>query len=224
MEIYQIAIDGPAASGKSTIAKRIAQRLGGFYISTGEMFRALGWQVLCHHIDPKSHPEQVVAMLPAFDLKYRDKENHTLELTLNQQPVPNEEIRRPEVAQMASAIATISEVRTFMKKCQQQTADLGIVVMEGRDIGTVIFPQAKFKFFITASPLIRAQRRFAQGEIPEGATIESVVKEIAFRDEQDSNRAIAPLRAAEDAIQIITDDYSIEEVVELVIGHIKKSV
>lgn len=220
MDKYQIAIDGPAASGKSTVAKILAERIHGFYISTGAMFRTLAWQLTEKKLNPKQDPDCIKNLLQHFDLHYVVTPQHTLQLTLNNVDVPDAPLRTPEVAKMASDIATLPEVRTFMKECQQKTADLGIVIMEGRDIGTVIFPQAKYKFFITASPLIRAQRRFAQGEFPPGATVESIAQEIAERDKQDENRAIAPLRPAEDAEIIMTDHYSIEEVVQYILNKI----
>ena len=218
-QFFQVAIDGPAASGKSTVAKLLAGRIGGYYINTGDMYRAVAWQALVHGVAP----EDVVKLLLSFDLRYRIV-NGVPTLFLNDAVVPHDAIRSPEVSAIVSQVAAVPAVREWMLDRQRECKEVGIVIMEGRDIGTVIFPQAKFKFFVTASPMERARRRLAQkGEVADGATLESVAADIARRDEIDSTRAVAPLRPAEDAVTIMTDGISAEEVAELLAAAIRNA-
>ena len=214
-QFFQVAIDGPAASGKSTVARLLAKRIGGYYINTGDMYRAVSWVALQHSVDPVANPAGVVELLADCDLRYRIVDGVPT-LFLNGSVVPQEAIRSPEVSVIVSPVAAIPEVREWMLDRQRECKEVGIVIMEGRDIGTVIFPEAKFKFFVTASPMERARRRLAQkGEVVEGATLESVAADIARRDEIDSTRAVAPLRPAEDAVTIMTDGITAEEVADL---------
>ena len=218
-QFFQVAIDGPAASGKSTVAKLLAKRIGGYYINTGDMYRAVAWQALVHGVAPKD----IVKLLPSFDLRYRIVDGIPT-LFLNDAVVPHDAIRSPEVSAIVSQVAAVPAVREWMLDRQRECKEVGIVIMEGRDIGTVIFPQAKFKFFVTASPMERARRRLAQkGEVANGATLESVAADIARRDEIDSTRAVAPLRPAEDAVTIMTDGISAEEVAELLAAAIRNA-
>ncbi len=211
---FQIAIDGPAASGKSTVAKLLAQRLGGHYLSTGDLYRALSWKALTRNLQPETQPDQVVEMLQSTTLTYELKEGAPV-LFLDGKEVELPELHAPRVAAVVSHVAKIPALREWLLQVQRDCRKLGIVIMEGRDIGTVIFPQAKFKFFVTATPLERARRRLAQkGEVPQGATLESVAADIARRDEIDSTRKIAPLRPAEDALLIQTDGMTPEEVAD----------
>lgn len=215
MGTFQIAIDGPAASGKSTVARRLAEKLNGHYINTGDMYRAVTWAAHRRHLNPRTDPEGVAEMLAGIDLKYVLNDAGVPVLILNGEPVPVTEIRAPDVAHDVSYVARIPEVREWLKGRQRETTALGTVIMEGRDIGTVILPDASHKFFITASPEVRARRRLAQdGEVADGATVPSVAAEIAERDRIDSTRATAPLRAAVDAVPIQTDHMTIEEVVD----------
>ena len=214
-KFFQVAIDGPAASGKSTVARLLAGRIGGYYINTGDMYRTLAWTALSRGINPERDPDGVVAMLSSCDVHYRIVDGKPL-LHRNGEPVPQAAIRAPEVSGVVSQVARSPALRDWMLEKQRECRSLGIIIMEGRDIGTVIFPDAKFKFFVTASPMERARRRFAQkGEVPEGATVESVAADIARRDEIDSNRPVAPLKPAADAEIIQTDGYTAEEVTEL---------
>lgn len=218
---FQVAIDGPAASGKSTVARLLAGRIGGYYINTGDMYRTITWQVRERGVDPANDAAGVDTLLAQMDLHYRICDGKPL-LHLNEQPVPAPQIRAPEVSAMVSQVASLPAVRQWMLDRQRECAALGIVIMEGRDIGTVIFPQAQFKFFVTATPEERARRRLAQpGEVPDGATLESVAQDIARRDYIDSHREIAPLRPAEDAETIVTDGMSAEEVAELLAEKIR---
>ncbi|MBT3289423.1 MAG: (d)CMP kinase [Victivallales bacterium] len=217
----QIAIDGPAASGKSTVAKLVAAALGGFYINTGDMYRAVTRAVLDAGIDADVDPAAAVSLLAKLDLRYRVVAGAPL-LHLNGEPVQQESIRGPEVAGVVSFVARIAGVRDWLRERQRETRELGIIVMEGRDIGTVIFPDAAHKFFMTASPEVRAQRRLDQaGEVADGATLASVTAEIAERDRIDSTRKVAPLRPADDAIHIDTDALTPRQVADWIVARVR---
>ncbi len=218
-----IAIDGPAASGKSTVAARLAHRLGIAYVNTGNMFRAVTLAARRAGITEVSDctAEKLAPVLEHLQLDYERNAEGNFELCLNGM-FPGEALRSPEVAALVSPVATIGPVREFLKKRQRELAGHGWLVMEGRDIGTVIFPQARYKFFVTASPLERARRRLAQeGENFSGATLEEVARAIAERDRIDSTREIAPLKPAPDAIMVDTTGMSIEEVVDFIVGRME---
>ena len=219
----QVAIDGPAASGKSTVARLVAKELGGFYINTGDMYRTVTRAVLDADIDPCAEPEGVVELLSGLDLRYRLVQGIP-SLELNGEPVLQERIRAPEVARVVSFVARLAGVRDWLRERQRETRHLGTIIMEGRDIGTVILPDASHKFFMTASPEVRARRRLAQdGEVPDGATLASVAAEIAERDRIDSTRAVAPLRPAEDAVVVDTDELDAREVADLIVARVRES-
>ena len=218
MAIRQVAIDGPAASGKSTAARLVAERLGGFYINTGDMYRTITREVQQNGIDPGEHPEKLPDLLQRIDLRYKKSATGSVHLTLNGHPVRQEDIRAPGVTQLVSFVARIPAVRDWLRDRQRETRQLGTIVMEGRDIGTVILPDATHKFFLIASPMERARRRLAQkGETIEGATLESVAEAIAERDRIDSSREVAPLRAAPDAICIWNDHMTPEQVRDTIV-------
>jgi len=218
----QIAIDGPAASGKSTAARGLAAALKGLYVNTGDMYRTLAWAALEAGVDPVTAPEKLVALLPGWELNYRQQSEGTLALVFNGKYVAQDDIRAPRVAEVVSYVAKIPEVRAWMTDRQRECARLDVpIVMEGRDIGTVILPNAPFKFFITATPEERARRRFAQsGEVSDGATLAKVAADIAERDRIDSTRPVAPLKPAEDAVTLVTDGMTREQVVEFMLKKI----
>ena len=219
-----IAIDGPAASGKSSAARKIAERLGIPYINTGNMYRAVTYAAMQAGFEPgkKGSNELILELLNKIDLQYKRNSEGILELTLNGKSVESA-IRAPEVAKYVSFIAAIPEVREWLVASQRQFAELGMIVMEGRDIGTVVFPNARFKFYLTASPEVRAIRRLNQdGETPDGATVSSVAAEIAERDRMDMTRKVSPLKPAKDAIHIDSSDITLEEVLDLIEDVIKK--
>lgn len=216
-----IAIDGPAASGKSAVAQELARRTASYYVNTGNMYRAVTGEAIKNGFCEPLNAKKIIEMLDSLDIDYVPDEKNDLVLTVNGKPAGSE-IRSPETAKYVSSVSAIPEVREWLVKKQRSMAKLGKIVMEGRDIGTVVFPQAKYKFFLTASPEVRAKRRLAQkGETLDGATVESVAKEIAKRDEMDSQRAIAPLRKADDAILIDSSELTIDEVVSKIISHIE---
>lgn len=218
-----IAIDGPAASGKSTVAVEIAERLGIPYINTGNMYRAVAWYALENGFNfEKLDEEQIKPMLDSIRLDYKPTgDNNEFILTLNGQNIMDR-IRTPEVASGASKVGTMSIVRQWLIDIQRSQKCHGLIVMEGRDIGTVIFPNAKYKFYVTASPEVRAKRRLAQtGEVAETATLETLIAEIAERDKTDMSRKIAPLKQADDAIFIDTSDLTIDEVVESILSKVE---
>ena len=216
-----IAIDGPAASGKSTAARNLAAKLGIPYINTGSLYRAIAWKAARRGISTRDEAA-VRAMLADTAIRYAAPapgENPDIEID---GAFPGQELRAPEIAQGASNVATMPFVRAFTLQIQRDAAKTSLVVMEGRDIGTAVFPDAKYKFFLTASPRVRALRRLAQGgETPDNATVDSVAAEIAERDRQDMNRATAPLRQAEDAVVIDSSGMTAEDVLDAMVFCIK---
>lgn len=203
-----IAIDGPAASGKSTVAKLIAKELGYTFINTGAMYRAVTWYTLQQGISP-ADTEAVKGLLLTIPLSFgKDGSTSTV---MCQGRVLNEELTTPETNQYVSTIAAIPEVRALLVEKQREYNTAEPVVMEGRDIGTVVFPNTPFKYFVTASEEVRAARRAAQG----------LADSIAERDRKDSARACAPLTQAEDATLVDTSDLTIDQVVAQVVADIR---
>ena len=218
----QIAIDGPAASGKSTDAKLLAERINGLYVNTGLMYRAIAGAAYNLHIDPEKNPQELVKLLPQWTLEYRlDNENKKLELFFNDKPVDNAFLRSKEVSDIVSHVSAIPEIRDWMLQKQRDCAKLPIIVMEGRDIQTVVLPNATYKFFITASPEERARRRLKQGDFKDGTTLAEVAAQIAMRDKIDSTREIAPLKPADDSLVINTDNMTPDEVVDKIVGFMR---
>jgi len=211
-----VAIDGPAGAGKSTVAKLLAARLGIAYINTGSLYRALALAAAESNLD-LSKP------LPGDFLKAQKLEFRGETLYLNGED-PGAKLRAPECASNASLVSKQPAVREFLLPVQRHAADRCWIVMEGRDIGTVVFPEARIKFFVTASLEERARRRLAQsGEVAAGADMRAVIEEIRKRDERDSQRAAAPLRQADDAVMVDTTGLSIDEVVDKLAGYCRKA-
>ena len=220
----QIAIDGPAASGKSTDAKLLAERINGLYVNTGLMYRAIAGAAYNLHIDPEKNPQELVKLLPQWTLEYRlDNNANKLELFFNDKPVDNAFLRSKEVSDVVSQVAAIPEVRDWMLQKQRDCAKLPIIIMEGRDIQTVVLPNATYKFFITASPEERARRRLKQGDFKDGTTLKEVAEQIKLRDHLDSTRAVAPLKPAADSLVINTDNMTPDEVVDKMVEHMQKN-
>lgn len=215
MAYLQIAIDGPAGSGKSTVAKEISKRLGITYLDTGAMYRAVTLEALNHKVD-LHNPEALKKIVSQMDL------NMTVsKLYVNNIDV-TDAIRTPEVTRNVSVVSMDAYVRAEMVKMQQKIALGQAVIMDGRDIGTVVLPNATYKFFLVADPTERAKRRLLELKAKGfEATLEALVEEIILRDELDSNREISPLKKAEDAIEVDTTAYTIEEVVVLILDYVK---
>lgn len=217
-----IAIDGPAASGKSTVAARIAAALHIPYVNTGNMFRAVTRAAQAAGIrTPEACTEETLKpVVAALRMDYRRNADGEFDLEVDGE-FPGAALRAPEIAALVSPVAAVGCVRTFLKELQRSFAERGMLVMEGRDIGTEIFPDAQWKFFVTATPEERARRRLAQsGENVAGATIEEVAKSIAERDRMDSERRIAPLRPARDAEILDTTGKTVDEVVQHILQRV----
>lgn len=214
-----IAIDGPAGSGKSTVAQRVAQRAGLTFISSGAMYRAVAWLALRAGVAATDRG-RLIALAAGLSMRFAVDDAGVVRSWIDGEEV-TEALRRQDVGQVASAIATIPEVRAHLVAKQQAYGQAGGVVMEGRDIQTVVFPQAEIKVFLTASPEERARRRArelrAKG-LP--ADYDAVLAEIRARDAQDEARDASPLRAAPDAMHIDTDGRSIDQVVDAILARI----
>ena len=215
MKRFAIAIDGPNGAGKSTIAKEIARRLGCVYVDTGAMYRSVGLYALRKGVSSED-TSAIVGLLPEIDirLEYREDGQHVF---LNGEDVSSA-IRVPEVSVFTSNVAKISEVRDTLLELQRKFAREGSVVMDGRDIGTVVLPDAEVKIFLTASVEDRARRRYneliGRGQ---NVTFEEVKSDLEWRDKNDSTREIAPLRAAEDSVVVDTSGNEFEESVQQVL-------
>ena len=220
----QVAIDGPAASGKSTVAKLLAARINGLYVNTGEMYRAVAGAAFNLKINPDENPQELVKLLSGWTLEYRlDSNNNSLELYFNGKPVDHAFLRSKEVSDIVSQASAIPEVRDWMLQKQRDCAKLPVIIMEGRDIQTVVLPDATYKFFITATPEERARRRLKQGDFKDGTTLAEVAAQIAMRDKIDSTRPVAPLKAADDALTIVTDNMTPDEVVDKMVEFMRQN-
>jgi len=217
---FVIAIDGPAASGKSTTAKLLAQKLHFVYIDTGAMYRACALNALEDKI-PLDDLSGLKTMLDRIDIRiiYHEDGNRLL---LNGIDV-TERIREADITSLSSTISQLGIVRDKMVELQRRMGQEGGIVMDGRDIGTVVFPNADFKFFVIADVQIRAERRWKEAkEKGEYLDLEKVEQELLWRDKNDSEREIAPLRKAEDAVEIDTTNLTIQQQVEKILQVIDK--
>ena len=221
MKKIVVAIDGPAGAGKSTIAKLAAEKLGYAYIDTGAMYRSVAWKFLQ---TGKEFDEAYISELAntmIIEFKPEAKVNRVFvdgtEVT--------EAIRTPEVTAIVSRVAAIGAVREAMVEQQRRMGEIGGVLMDGRDIGTVVFPHAQLKIFLTASVEERARRRYKE-MIEKGQQVElaQLQEDIAARDKQDSERAISPLRQAEDALLLDTSDMSIAQVTDKILQLVQERV
>lgn len=218
--MISIAIDGPAGAGKSTIAKAVAQKLSFIYVDTGALYRAIGFYVLKNRINSEN---EIIFSLKEIkiDLKF---ENNLQKVFLCNEDI-SEKIRTPEVSMMASKISAVPEVREFLFDLQRDFAQKNNVIMDGRDIGTVILPDATVKIFLTASSEKRAARRYKE-LIEKGFQVdyENILNDIIKRDTNDSNRKIAPLKAAKDAVLVDTSECNLEESIDLVLNIINNKI
>lgn len=217
--MINIAIDGPAGAGKSSVAKAVAAKLGFIYVDTGALYRSIGVNALRHNIST-DNADAVTAILPEtkVELKYIDG---TQRVILNGEDV-SEAIRMPEASMAASNVSAIPAVRAFLLDLQRDMAKNNNVIMDGRDIGTVILPDADYKFFLTASAEVRADRRFKELK-EKGIDVDynALLEEIIQRDYNDSHRATAPLKQAEDAILIDSSNLTLDESIDAIVNRIK---
>lgn len=220
--MINVAIDGPAGAGKSTIARTAAQTLGYIYVDTGALYRAVGVYSLRRGFDTKN-ADTVADTLSdiCVELKFIGGVQHVF---LNGEDV-SEEIRTPEASMAASDVSAVPAVRQFLFDLQRDIAKQNDCIMDGRDIGTVVLPQAQVKIFLTASPEARAMRRYRELQAKGAAdTFEEVLADLKQRDYNDSHRAVAPLKPAGDSVLVDTTELNLEESVEKVIAVIQEKI
>ena len=216
----QIAIDGPAGAGKSTVARAVAAKLHMNYMDTGAMYRAVAYAMGTRGIDPKDRPAVEAAMDSlSLCVEYSGGEQRVLADGQDVTPF----LRTQEIAMGASAVASVPKVRLRLVELQRETAEKYDVVMDGRDIGTYVLPQARAKFYITASSRVRAERRARELEAAGGKVDrQQLEQEIIARDKADMEREFAPLKCAEDAIYVDTSDMTAEQVIDFVCRKVEK--
>lgn len=220
--MINIAVDGPSGSGKSSLAKTISKQLGILYLDTGALYRAIGYTVL-QTVGEDFTEDRVCAMLPSLsvDLQYDNGVQHVL---VNGEDV-SAYIRTQPVAMAASRVSAFPPVREFLLGLQREIAARNDVIMDGRDVGTVILPDADVKIFLNAKPEVRAARRVGElTEKGEKADFDTVLQEVLRRDHNDTTRAVAPLRQAEDAVLLDNSDLNAEETVQAALDIIRSKV
>ena len=212
-KLCSVAIDGPAGAGKSTVAKAAAARFGFIYVDTGAIYRTLGLAARRADVDPHD-AEKVMALLRTLSIRFDYAADGSQHMFLNGEDVSGL-IRTPEISLYASAVSAIPEVRSFLLDMQRDMAKTTSVVMDGRDIGTVVLPDAGLKVFLTASAEARARRRFLELQAKgDPAAYDEVLADMLVRDKNDSTRAAAPLKAAEDAVLVDTSEMTLEESID----------
>lgn len=219
--MINIAIDGPSGAGKSSLASFIAKELSFVHVDTGALYRAVGYYIVCNNADP-SDPAVVVPLLGSLkvDVKYDGAKKQHVFINGNE---VSEQLRTNDVSMAASSASAIPEVRAFLLDLQRNIAEHENIIMDGRDVGTVILPNADIKFFLSASPEKRADRRVKEYEA-KGIDIsyEKVLEDIIQRDKNDSTRKISPLKQAEDAIPVDNSDMTEDETKEFILKMIKE--
>ena len=218
---YTIAIDGPSGAGKSTLARRAAKEFGFLYVDTGAIYRTLG--LAAHRRGIDCHDEAAVsAILPELDIHMAYNDSGEQCMYLDGEDV-SAAIRAPEISICASDVSSLPAVRAFLLDMQRKTARESSVIMDGRDIGTVVLPDAELKIYLTASAEARAERRFKELQAKGVETdFDAVLKDIEYRDYQDTHREIAPLRRAEDAVLLDTSSIGLEESCEKLFATIRE--
>ena len=207
---FAVAVDGPSGAGKSTLAKAIAAKLGILYVDTGAIYRTIGYAVKRRGIEPRDEAA-VRAILPELEIGMRYEADGEQHMLLNGQDVTRE-IRLPEISMYASAVSALPAVRAFLLEMQRDLARKHSVIMDGRDIGTVVLPDATVKIFLTATPEARATRRWKEYQAKGIDTpYEEVLADVKQRDYQDTHRAAAPLKQAEDAVLLDTSELDFEQ-------------
>ena len=223
MNFKSIAIDGPAGAGKSTLARQLAKEFGFLYVDTGAIYRTVALKAYRAGVDPAS-TEQVEPLLSAMEIRMDYNENGEQCMYLDGEDV-SKAIREHHVSALASKVSAIPAVRAFLLDFQRKQAREHNVVMDGRDIGTVVLPDADVKIFLTASPEARAQRRTLElVEKGQQADFDTILRDIIARDEQDANRPIAPLKQAEDAVLVDTTCLDLEQSLEALKSAAKEAV
>ena len=216
-----VAIDGPAGAGKSTMAKRAAKELGYLYVDTGAIYRTVGYHMWLMGIGPKD-ADGIRRCLDDVNIEIRHEDDGVQHMILNGKDVTGE-IRTPEMSKYASGVSAQKCVRDYLLDMQRKFARKHNVVMDGRDIGTIVLPNAQVKIFLTASPEERARRRYeelsAKGE---KVSFDKVLQDMIVRDKQDSERAIAPLKAAPDAVKLDTSGNTIEQSVDQILSIVRR--
>ena len=221
MSIYSVAVDGPSGAGKSTLSKAGARELGIVYVDTGAIYRTIGYYIFREGIDPKD-AGAVVAALPLIHVDMCYSEDGLQHMLLNGEDV-TEQIRLPEISMYASAVSAIPPVRDYLLEMQRDMARRSSVIMDGRDIGTVVLPDAQVKIFLTADVEVRARRRTAELELRgTPKPFEQVLEEMKQRDWADSHRDAAPLQEAEDAIRVDTTDMDFQQSKEAIMQVIRR--
>lgn len=220
-----VAIDGPSAAGKSSAGKLLARRLGYVYVESGAFYRALGWKVHTQGADPFDHAA-LTALCESSVIEVRrtvsDRAVQETRIVIDDRDV-TDELRTPEMGTMAAKISVVPQVREPMLRLQRAMAKDGGVVMEGRDIGTIVFPHADVKFYLDADVKVRGERRYRE-LLTKGLTVDlqGTIDEIVERDRKDMTRAVAPLRKAEDAIAIDSTGLTLDEVVARMVGAVER--
>lgn len=219
MKKLLVTIDGPAGAGKTTASKSLSDRLGYRYIDTGALYRGIAYEAKCRGV---SHDDDdaLKKLCKSLDLKFARDEKET-RLLSNHNDI-TDQIRTPEMSMLASSVSANAIVRNYLLDVQREMGKEKGAVFEGRDMGTVVFPEADIKFFLDASPQTRALRRYKELEGKTSQTRKDVERDIRQRDENDSTRDLAPLKPAQDAILVDSTDLSIDDVVEMMVDFIKK--
>lgn len=222
-EHYSIAVDGPSGAGKSTLAKALARELNIIYVDTGAIYRTIGLEAFRRGLDPKNEAE-VSAILPELSIRMEYEDDGLQHMFLNGEDV-TADIRLPSISLYASDVSALPAVRAFLLEMQRELARRNCVIMDGRDIGTVVLPDAEVKIYLTASAEERAKRRFlelaARGA---GKTYQEVLEEQRLRDDNDMHRAIAPLKPAEDSVIVDTTELDFEQSKQAVLSIIRERV
>lgn len=221
LSYVSIAIDGPAGAGKSSVSKTLASKLGFVYVDTGAIYRSIAYTAIKLGLDTKEDADKItkLANKSTVDIKYIDGVQH---IFVDGDDVTNY-IRTPDVSKGASDVSAIPAVRDALLNIQRSIAENNNVIMDGRDIGTVVLPDATVKIFLTASVKNRAERRFKEmTEKGIKCNLDEIMSEISYRDEQDSNRPVAPLKPAPDAIVFDNSDYNFEQSVDFLYNIIKE--
>ena len=220
-KLYSVAIDGPSGSGKSSVAKAIAKELNILYVDTGAIYRTIGLEICRRGLDPKSKAD-VLPVLPQLDIRMAYGDDGLQHMLLNGEDV-TAEIRRPEISLYASDVSAMAEVRDFLMEMQRDMARKNCVIMDGRDIGTIVLPNAEVKIFLTASAQERARRRFLELQ-KRGMekSYEDILAEQEIRDYNDTHRAVAPLKPADDSVIVDTTELDFEQSKEKILSVIRE--